>query len=403
MVIGMISEPFIKARPVIENIEKHDHQAYYVGGCVRDFLLKRPIGDIDITTSATPTTIQQIFPKVIPVGIEHGTVIVVYDDVPYEVTTFRVEGRYSDQRHPDSVTFINQLDKDLERRDFTINALAMDLTGNIIDLFGGKEDIQKKVIRTVGNGYERFKEDSLRIIRALRFASQLGFKIDPQTLKEMKEVSEDISNLAIERITKEFGKLFAGHYLKNGIHYMKESESYKYLPIFADIPDLIYKVPDSIQPLHSFGEIIAFFHLLDTRVSVIEWVKKWKCSNQVKQEAVAIVQAYSLFEKYGIDKWLVYTLDRRYYKGFTNIMNIFHPALLDENDLDKVYNDLPIQSRQELCVNGNDLISWYPNIKKGPWIQKLLTMVEKEIVFGNLKNRKNDIKDWIKWNPLEIN
>lgn len=403
MVIGMISEPFIKARPVIENIENHHHQAYYVGGCVRDFLLKRPIGDVDITTSATPTTIQQIFPKVIPVGIEHGTVIVVYDDVPYEVTTFRVEGRYSDQRHPDSVTFINQLDKDLERRDFTINALAMDLTGNIIDLFGGKEDIQKKVIRTVGNGYERFKEDSLRIIRALRFASQLGFKIDPQTLKEMKEVSEDISNLAIERITKEFGKLFAGHYLKNGIHYMKESESYKYLPIFADIPDLIYKVPDSIQPLHSFGEIIAFFHLLDTRVSVIEWVKKWKCSNQVKQEAVAIVQAYSLFEKYGIDKWLVYTLDRRYYKGFTNIMNIFHPALLDENDLDKVYNDLPIQSRQELCVNGNDLISWYPNIKKGPWIQKLLTMVEKEIVFGNLKNRKNDIKDWIKWNPLEIN
>lgn len=403
MVIGMISEPFIKARPVIENIENHHHQAYYVGGCVRDFLLKRPIGDVDITTSATPTTIQQIFPKVIPVGIEHGTVIVVYDDVPYEVTTFRVEGRYSDQRHPDSVTFINQLDKDLERRDFTINALAMDLTGNIIDLFGGKEDIQKKVIRTVGNGYERFKEDSLRIIRALRFASQLGFKIDPQTLKEMKEVSEDISNLAIERITKEFGKLFAGHYLKNGIHYMKESESYKYLPIFADIPDLIYKVPDSIQPLHSFGEIIAFFHLLDTRVSVIEWVKKWKCSNQVKQEAVAIVQAYSLFEKYGIDKWLVYTLDRRYYKGFTNIMNIFHPALLDENDLDKVYNSLPIQSRQELCVNGNDLISWYPNIKKGPWIQKLLTMVEKEIVFGNLKNRKNDIKDWIKWNPLEIN
>ncbi|MEK4802125.1 CCA tRNA nucleotidyltransferase [Oceanobacillus sp. FSL K6-0118] len=399
----MISEPFIKARPVIENIENHHHQAYYVGGCVRDFLLKRPIGDVDITTSATPTTIQQIFPKVIPVGIEHGTVIVVYDDVPYEVTTFRVEGRYSDQRHPDSVTFINQLDKDLERRDFTINALAMDLTGNIIDLFGGKEDIQKKVIRTVGNGYERFKEDSLRIIRALRFASQLGFKIDPQTLKEMKEVSEDISNLAIERITKEFGKLFAGHYLKNGIHYMKESESYKYLPIFADIPDLIYKVPDSIQPLHSFGEIIAFFHLLDTRVSVIEWVKKWKCSNQVKQEAVAIVQAYSLFEKYGIDKWLVYTLDRRYYKGFTNIMNIFHPALLDENDLDKVYNSLPIQSRQELCVNGNDLISWYPNIKKGPWIQKLLTMVEKEIVFGNLKNRKNDIKDWIKWNPLEIN
>ncbi|WP_082918036.1 CCA tRNA nucleotidyltransferase [Oceanobacillus sp. Castelsardo] len=399
----MISEPFIKARPVIENIENHHHQAYYVGGCVRDFLLKRPIGDVDITTSATPNIIQKIFAKVIPVGIEHGTVIVLHDDVPYEVTTFRVEGSYSDQRHPDSVTFINQIDKDLERRDFTINALAMDLSGNIIDLFGGKQDIKKKVIRTVGNGYDRFKEDSLRIIRAIRFASQLGFTIDPQTLNEMKEVSKDISNLAIERITKEFGKMFAGQYLKNGIYYLKESESYMYLPIFKDIPDLIHKIPDSLQPLHSFGEFIAFFHLLNTRVSVIDWVKNWKCSNQVKQEAVAIVKAYSLFEKAGIDNWLVYTLDCQYYEGFTNIMNIFHPELLDENELDKLYNSLPIHSRQELCMNGNDLLSWYPNIKGGPWIQKLLTSIEKEIVFGNLENRKKDIKDWIKWNPPEIN
>ena len=399
----MISEPFIKARPVIETIEKHRHQAYYVGGCVRDFLLKRPIGDVDITTSATPTTIQKIFPKVIPVGIEHGTVIVVYDDVPYEVTTFRVEASYSDQRHPDSVTFINQIDKDLERRDFTINALAMDLSGNIIDLFGGKEDIQNKVIRTVGNGYERFKEDSLRIIRALRFASQLGFNIDPQTLTEMKEVSEDISHLAIERITNEFGKMFAGHYVKNGIRYLQESESYKYLPIFKDIPNLIHQIPGTIQPLHSFGEFIALFHLLDTSVQVIDWVKQWKCSNQVKQEAVAIVHAYSLFEKYGIHNWLVYTLDCQYYKGFTNIMNIFHPGLLDIDFMDKLYQSLPIKSRGELCMNGNDLISWYPHVKKGPWIQKLLTTIEKEIIFGNLKNRKKDIKDWIKWHPPEIN
>src|SRR5699024_9403305 len=133
----MLKQSFNDGKKVIKEIEKHHHKAYFVGGCVRDFLLNRSIGDIDIATSALPDQIQQIFPQVIPVGIEHGTVIVRYNHVSYEVTTFRLDGKYTDQRRPDSVQFIDRINEDLERRDFTINALAMDLNGNITDLFDG--------------------------------------------------------------------------------------------------------------------------------------------------------------------------------------------------------------------------------------------------------------------------
>lgn len=178
-----LTEPFREALAIIEKIEEAGHQAFFVGGCVRDFLLKRPIGDVDITTSAKPFEVQAIFDEVIPVGIQHGTVIIRHRGISYEVTTFRLEGEYSDQRHPDSVQFIDKIDEDLARRDFTINALAMDKHGHIIDLFQGREDIEKALIRAVGNGHDRFQEDPLRILRAIRFSSQLGFQIEENTLK----------------------------------------------------------------------------------------------------------------------------------------------------------------------------------------------------------------------------
>lgn len=398
----MLNEPFESAKPILEKLEDNNQQAYFVGGCVRDLLLERPIGDIDITTSAPPSLVQQLFQKVIPVGIEHGTVIVLHEEIPYEVTTFRLDGKYSDQRHPDSVTFINQIDKDLERRDFTINALAMDLKGNIMDLFGGKEDLKLKKIRTVGNGYERFKEDPLRIIRALRFTSQLGFEIDQQTLLHMIEVSKDISNLAVERITKEFSKLFAGKYIKNGLKYLKETEIYQYLPIFKQNPTLMEKLPVTIQPLSSFGSVIALFHLLEPSISIKEWVKSYKCSNDMKKEATAIVDAYTWYSNKGLDEWLVYKLDEKYYQGFMEIVNIFHPNKHKIDEIVAIHHRLAIQNRSDLCFNGTDLINWFPDRKKGPWIERFTHHIEKQIVYGNLKNSKKEVKDWIKWNPPEV-
>ncbi|WP_085992048.1 CCA tRNA nucleotidyltransferase [Oceanobacillus senegalensis] len=392
----MLDELFKQARYIIETIENHHHQAYFVGGCVRDLLLKRPIGDIDIATSASPEIIQTIFDKVIPVGVEHGTVVVVHENVTYEVTTFRVEGEYSDKRHPDSVTFIDQIDKDLERRDFTINALAMDADGNIIDLFEGKKDLEKRIIRTVGDGMERFQEDPLRIIRALRFSSQLGFQIDAKTLDQMQTLNHEISSLAVERIMREMEKFFSGNDIENGLEYLKITGSYKFLPVFHEKPSIIDKLPSSITPFMSFGEVIALFHMLDEDISISKWVKAWKASNQMKREATSIVQAIHYYLQNGLDRWLLYKLDSSYYRGFVRVLNTLWTGSVQLNKLERMAKTIPIQSRRNLSINGNDLICWFPDKRKGPWIQEMLTTIEKQVVFGNVKNHKSDIKEWIK-------
>ncbi|WP_337020013.1 CCA tRNA nucleotidyltransferase [Oceanobacillus massiliensis] len=398
----MLPKPFAAAKPVLEQIEKHNYRAYFVGGCVRDLLLDRALGDIDIATSAPPETIQKIFPKVIPVGIEHGTVIVRHEGESYEVTTFRLDGDYSDKRHPDTVQFINEIDKDLERRDFTINALAMDLDGDIIDLFGGRADIEKKVIQTVGDGYKRFTEDALRIIRALRFTSQLGFTIHPKTLEDMRALRGEIESLAVERITNEFTKLFAGVHVNRAIEYLKELKIGNYLPVFHKHTDLMDAIPSTLLPLCSFGEVISLFHLIKPEVSIEVWVRQWKVSNKIKMEAQQLLRAYERYHKNGLDLMLVYQLDPGYYDGFVRLVNVMHPKSLTTDEMASVAGKLEIRSRTELAINGHDLIEMYPERKKGPWLHRLIQQIEAEVAAGNVKNNLKDIKDWIKWNPHAI-
>lgn len=399
----MLTKPFIEAIPVIETIEKHHHQAYFVGGCVRDLLLKRQLGDIDIATSATPKEIMQMFEKVIPVGIEHGTVIVRHKHHSYEVTTFRIDGEYSDKRHPDSVTFIDKINKDLERRDFTINALAMNKDGEILDLFGGKKDLDNRLIRTVGNGYNRFLEDPLRILRALRFSSQLGFHIHPETLNDMKQLNAEIKTVAVERITNEFAKFFSGDFIKNGLSYFKESGISAYLPIISEEEQLINRIPDSIVPLKSFGEVIALFHILQPKISIQQWIKSWKCSNEIRHEATELVWAYDYYRKNGLDNWLLYNLDSLFFEGFERICDTFHIKDFHYEQMIAKKKRLAILSRHDLSINGNDLMRLFPHKKPGRWMANLLNEIEKQVVFGKLKNNNKEIKEWIEWNPPETN
>ncbi|WP_099158339.1 CCA tRNA nucleotidyltransferase [Virgibacillus ndiopensis] len=400
----MLAEKFEQAKFVLKQIEKHHHQAYFVGGCVRDILLRRPIGDIDIATSATPQEIITMFDKVIPVGIEHGTVIVRHQQQSYEVTTFRVDGTYSDQRHPDSVEFIRTIDQDLLRRDFTINALAMDKNGDIIDLFMGKKDLENKVIKTVGNGYNRFNEDPLRIMRALRFSSQLGFSIDLETLDQMKELKQQIETIAVERLATEFTKLFAGEFINHGMEYLKSTDIYKHLPVMVKYPYIIDNLPKKLNSLSSFGQVIALFHSIEPQISILTWVKEWKCSNKIKQEATQLYEAFLHYKNHQLDQWLVYCLNTENYQGFVKIINMFYGrghVLIEE--LEQIEQLLPINSKKDLALNGNDLISLFPDVKKGPWIQTYLNLLEQQVVFGNIKNNKNELKDWIRWHPPEIN
>ena len=398
----MLKKPFADARAILEKIEQHNHQAFFVGGSVRDLFLDRTIGDIDIATSATPELIEDIFDKVIPVGIEHGTVIVRHNNESYEVTTFRIDGDYSDKRHPDAVEFIDKIEKDLERRDFSINALAMDKNGSVIDLFGGKKDLERKIIRTVGNAYERFTEDPLRIIRALRFSSQLGFKIDQETFDQMKKLKQDIDTLAVERITNELTKLFKGDFINHGIGYLKRSQIFRHLPVLREQPDIIEKLPKTLQPLFSFGEVIALFNHIEPSIDTAIWVKEWKCSNKIKQEANQLVEALRYFSSNGIDSLLVYRLEEEYYHGFIRLVNVLFTGIsITRERIEQIDFRLPIKSKRDLALDGNDIIALFPNRRRGSWLQKIISRLENEVVTGNLENSKKDLKEWIKWNPPE--
>jgi len=192
---------------IINVLESNGHEAYAVGGCVRDCILGKVPHDWDITTSALPEQVKALFQRTFDTGIEHGTVTVLMQGVGYEVTTYRVDGKYEDGRHPKEVTFTASLEEDLKRRDFTINAMAYNDSRGLVDLFGGKEDLDNGIIRAVGNPRERFTEDALRMLRALRFSAQLGFEIEADTYQAIKDLAPTLERISAERIQVEMVKL----------------------------------------------------------------------------------------------------------------------------------------------------------------------------------------------------
>lgn len=196
-----------KVNIIIEELMSHGYEAYVVGGCVRDMVLGREPEDWDITTSATPMEVKRIFRRTVDTGIQHGTVTVLIDKEHYEVTTYRLDGEYEDNRHPKEVAFTSSLTEDLKRRDFTINAMAYNEKEGFIDLFGGMEDLKKGIIRCVGSAIERFDEDALRILRAVRFSAQLDFEIEEDTLGAIREKVMNLKNISAERIRVELTKL----------------------------------------------------------------------------------------------------------------------------------------------------------------------------------------------------
>lgn len=196
-----------KVKRIIDILQEHGYEAYAVGGCVRDSILGRIPDDWDITTSATPLETKALFARTFDTGIEHGTVTVLLDKDAFEVTTYRVDGKYEDSRHPSEVTFTRSLKEDLLRRDFTINAMAYNDRDGLVDIFGGMEDLKAGTIRCVGTAKERFGEDALRILRAVRFAAQLGFSIEADTKKGIVELASTLENISAERIQVELVKM----------------------------------------------------------------------------------------------------------------------------------------------------------------------------------------------------
>ncbi len=231
------------AQAILGLLEAAGHEAYVVGGCVRDALMGCVPNDWDITTSAKPEQIKAAAAdagfKTIDTGIKHGTVTVIVDHEPFEVTTYRADGTYSDGRHPDYIEFLDRIDGDLARRDFTINAMAYNPTRGLVDRFGGQRDLEAGILRAVGDPRERFIEDALRIVRGLRFAAQLGFTIEPETSNAMRELRGLLDDIAVERIWIEFAGLLCGSYAA---------------PVLRDYHDIVFVIIPELADEYEFDQ-----------------------------------------------------------------------------------------------------------------------------------------------------
>ena len=249
-----------KAKYIIDTITSAGYEAYAVGGCVRDSILGRKPEDWDITTSAKPEQVKALFRRTIDTGIQHGTVTIMLDKEGFEVTTYRIDGKYEDSRHPKEVTFTPNLVEDLKRRDFTINAMAYNEKDGLIDIFGGIQDIENKIIRCVGDPKERFKEDALRMMRAIRFSAQLGYTIEEHTKEAIKQLASNLQNISAERIQVELVKLLTSphpDYLRTayetGVTKMILPEFDKAMETPQNHPHHKYNVGEHI--LHSLREV----------------------------------------------------------------------------------------------------------------------------------------------------
>lgn len=229
------------AKIALELLHKAGYEAYLVGGCVRDLIMKISAHDYDITTNATPEEMKKVFfgYTTIETGIKHGTITFLYNKEPIEITTYRIEGKYKDNRHPETVEFTTKLENDLSRRDFTMNALVYNENEGIIDLFGGQKDIANKTIRAIGVAENRFKEDALRILRAMRFSSQLGFEIEEETKKAMVKCAPLLHNISAERISQELNKLLIGKNVKN---------------VILDCYEILGELLPEIKKMHGFDQ-----------------------------------------------------------------------------------------------------------------------------------------------------
>lgn len=384
---------FLKSVPILELIEEAGYEAYFVGGSVRDYILGRTINDVDIATSATPQEIKRIFPNTADIGIDHGTVLVITDMGTYEITTFRTESGYSDFRRPDAVKFVRSLTEDLQRRDFTMNAIAMDKTGKVIDPFNGKRDLAQKRIITVGNPHERFHEDALRMMRALRFVSQLDFELDQETFDSLKENAQNISEIAVERILVEFEKLAAGSNKIKAFSLLLESGLYQYLPLFSSKKDHLMDLLN--LPLHQLNaaEIwsIIMIHTKDQEIE--EALRAWKLPLKTIRNVQRTIKLVKSKEQSAIDVFQAghgITVQAAKVRAALNAGNVWDA----EENAHQRYNGLIIKQMSDLAVTGTDLLIWHQE-KPGPWVKEYLEKILKAVLNEELRNDKEEIKRWL--------
>lgn len=379
MAIDNFRDKFKGAIDILKIFNKNGYEAYFVGGCVRDYLLGEEFSDIDITTNALPEEVKKIFRKSIDTGIQHGTVTILVNGEGYEVTTFRTEDEYINHRSPEKVEFVSNLREDLDRRDFTINAMALDSNGILFDYHNGEKDLSSGVIRTVNNPNDRFYEDALRMLRAFRFSSKLGFEIEYDTLEAIKRNAELIKFVSIERIVNEFRKLLSGKGNLRSLELLLDSKLNNYIPFLEEIEIIQdfskYSFCQSLYILSKINDI-SFDILKELKLSNKE-IKLIKEYDKIKEDFINNVPLELILYKHNFED-VVFIAEYFSYNNRNNIEN----CKLTINSFDKV----DITSQEIISTIGE---------KPGPWIKSVISELEHEILLNRLDNNRKDILDFL--------
>ena len=379
MEINNFNKKFNSAINILEKFNEAGYEAYFVGGCVRDYLLNDDFSDIDITTNALPDEVKQIFKKSIDTGIQHGTVTILVNGDSFEVTTFRTEDDYIDHRTPEKVEFVSDLKEDLDRRDFTINAMALDSKGKLYDYHCGEEDLRNKIIKTVNNPNERFFEDALRMLRAFRFSSKLGFEIEENTLKAIKNNAELIKFVSIERIVNEFRKLLTGKGNKRSLELLLDSKLNNYIPFLDEISKITdfsnYTFCQSLYILSNLNNI-SFEKLKELKLSNKE-IKQVKIYEKINKDFIGNVPLEIILYNYDIE-------DVAFIASYSKYC--------DKEDIEKI--KLPIESFNDIAITSMEIISIIDK-PAGPWIKEIIKKLEEDIILSKIDNTRNDILDFL--------
>ncbi|EAE1292004.1 TPA: CCA tRNA nucleotidyltransferase [Listeria monocytogenes] len=388
-----MNDVFLKALPVLQKLTTAGFEAYFVGGSVRDYLLNRTISDVDIATSAFPEEVKEIFQSTYDTGIAHGTVTVRENNEYYEVTTFRTEGTYEDFRRPSEVKFIRSLEEDLQRRDFTMNAIAMDEHFVLHDPFSGQEAIQNKEIKAVGKASERFHEDALRMMRAVRFLSQLDFELDKETEKALESQIELLQHTSVERMTVEWIKMMKGKAAKRAIELLLKVKMETYLPGLKDEKLALIEFASWDWEKRTTEESIWLGLVVAVKPNNVNaFLKAWKLPNKTIQ---LVNKAYQDALKMK-ETWLT---DELYHAGkavfsLVNELNVIRGQENNQHKLSQAYEALPIHSKKDLAITGADLLKWSGE-SAGPWVKETLDKVECGVLSNEINNEKIQIKRWL--------
>ncbi|MFC7365609.1 MULTISPECIES: CCA tRNA nucleotidyltransferase [Bhargavaea] len=388
----MTDKHWQSAFEIVGRLREAGHEAVIVGGAVRDRLMGLPAHDVDVATAALPQEVKTIFPKTADVGIAHGTVMVLDPSPPVEVTTYRTEGIYTDHRRPDHVEYVTSLREDLRRRDFTMNAIAIRGDGSLYDPFGGEEDIRRGIIRAVGDPDERFGEDALRMLRAVRFAARTGFEIEPGTKAAISRQAASIHHVSVERIKVEMDKVWASGRAGLAAQLMAETGLAEHLPLMERAFSAT-----NLGIWQKFGkpaETVEGWALLYLLAGFPEG-NPYKLSNAEKRSVGDILKSCKIRSERPYNPMDAYRLPEHALITGAKFAHLTGKSgdPEDPGKIRSLKNGLPISSLRDLAITGNDLIGWSGK-KGGPWVKEWLSNIEEAVVTGHLKNTREDIKGW---------